>query len=102
MLDLLERTVAGRIRPEIALVRVPIFGSFYTTRQPMRDFVDRTLARQGQDGILSVSLILASRGRTSPRRARPSLSCLTDDAGTRSNLRSTLRASSSRFASRSW
>lgn len=57
MLDLLERTVAGRIRPEIALVRVPIFGSFYTTRQPMRDFVDRTLARQGHDGILSVSLI---------------------------------------------
>ena len=57
LLDLLERTVAGQIAPAIAFARVPMFGSFFTTRQPMRDFVDRTLARQGHHGILSVSLI---------------------------------------------
>ncbi|HKU14601.1 MAG TPA: M81 family metallopeptidase [Steroidobacteraceae bacterium] len=57
LLELLERTVAGEIDPRIAFVRVPMFGSFYTTRQPMRDFVDSVLARQGRAGILSVSLI---------------------------------------------
>lgn len=57
LIELLERMVTNQIDPHIAFLRVPMFGSFYTTRQPMRDFVDRVLALQGHDGILSVSLI---------------------------------------------
>jgi microcystin degradation protein MlrC len=49
-------TLAGRIRPRMAVHDCRILGIFPTTREPLRGFVDRMQALEGKDGILSVSL----------------------------------------------
>lgn len=56
LLDLIERTARGEVRPVAALRRVPMTGFFHTTREPMRGFVDEAMALEGGDGILSVSI----------------------------------------------
>lgn len=56
MFDLVEKAVAGELSPQVCCQRIPMFGSFPTTRQPMRDFVDRCLGLQGCEEVLSVSL----------------------------------------------
>lgn len=55
--DLTEQAVARTIRPVVALARAPMLGTYFTTREPMRGFVDATTAREGQGGILSTSLM---------------------------------------------
>lgn len=57
LLDLLEQAHADMLDPVMAFARVPMFGSYFTMREPMRGFVDRALAAQGKGGIASVSLI---------------------------------------------
>lgn len=57
LLALMEDCHSGRLIPSMAWQRVPMFGSYFTDRQPMRDFVDRTLAIQGQGSVRSISLI---------------------------------------------
>jgi len=52
---LLVRTVAGEIRPVMALKDCRMIGVWHPTKQPMRGFVDRMSALEGKDGILSVS-----------------------------------------------
>jgi microcystin degradation protein MlrC len=49
-------TLAGRVHPRMAMHDCRIIGIFPTTREPVRGFVDRMQALEGQDGILSVSL----------------------------------------------
>ena len=46
---------AGRTRPVMALHDCRMAGTFRPTEQPVRGFVDRMAAREGKDGILSVS-----------------------------------------------
>ena len=48
--------VEGRTRPVMALFDCRMIGTFRTTEQPLRGFVDRMTALEGRDGILSVSL----------------------------------------------
>nr|WP_321440649.1 M81 family metallopeptidase [uncultured Hyphomonas sp.] len=55
--QLLERAYRGDVRPVMAHVRVPMLGTYYTTRSPMREFVDWAKSHEGRDGILGVSLI---------------------------------------------
>jgi microcystin degradation protein MlrC len=47
----------GRIRLAPALFDMRSIGGFMTSREPGRSFVDRILAMEGQDGILSISPI---------------------------------------------
>ncbi len=53
---IVEATLAGRIKPAMALHDCRMIGIFPTTREPVRGFVDRMAALEGKDGILSVSL----------------------------------------------
>jgi microcystin degradation protein MlrC len=56
LVDIMEQVAKNEYRPTSALVRVPMFGSFFTTREPMRSFVDEMMALEGKDGVLSISL----------------------------------------------
>ncbi len=53
---LIEGAGLGRIKPVMSFERVPMLNLFFTTREPMRSFVDRTTAMEGKDKILSVTL----------------------------------------------
>ena len=53
---IVEGTLAGRLRPTMAVHDCRMLGIFPTTREPMRGWVDRMTALEGRDGILSVSL----------------------------------------------
>ena len=46
----------GRTRPVMAAFDCRMIGSFRTTEQPLRGFVDKLKAMEGRDGILSLSL----------------------------------------------
>ena len=48
-------TAAGRIRPVTAVADCRMVGLWHTTREPMRGFVRRMQALEGQGGVLSVS-----------------------------------------------
>ncbi len=56
VVDLTLRAARGEIRPVMSLVDCRMIGSFPTTMQPMRGFVDRISAMEGKDGVLSISL----------------------------------------------
>lgn len=51
------RKVRGEIRPVSAIVDCRLVGTWPTTVEPMRGFVDRTAARVGRDGVLAVNLV---------------------------------------------
>ncbi|WP_158817851.1 M81 family metallopeptidase [Methylocapsa sp. S129] len=57
VVDLALRALRGEIRPVISMFDCRMIDVFPTSREPMRGFVDRIRALQGQDGILSISLI---------------------------------------------
>lgn len=50
------RTARGEIEPAMAWERVPMLGQFFTTREPMRAFVDRVTSLEREPGVLSISL----------------------------------------------
>lgn len=56
VVDLTLRAARGEIRPVMSLVDCRMIGSFPTTMQPMRGFVDRISAMEGKNGVLSISL----------------------------------------------
>lgn len=56
LLDILEATVAGRVRPAASWRKLPMLGIFHTTRQPMRGLVDRLSELEKTPGVLSVSI----------------------------------------------
>jgi microcystin degradation protein MlrC len=56
VVELILRTIRGEIRPVMSLVDCRMIGSFPTTIQPMRGFVDRISALEGHDGVLSISI----------------------------------------------
>jgi len=49
-------TVEGKIRPHIAIFACKMISAYYTTREPMRSFVDKMKSLEGKDDVLSVSL----------------------------------------------
>jgi len=56
VLDLVLATLRGRIRPVMSVYDCRQIQSYPTTLQPMRGLVDRIMAMEGKDGILSVSI----------------------------------------------
>ena len=56
LLRLVLATIRGEIRPAMSLWDCRLIASFPTTAQPMRGLVDRAMAAEGRDGVLSVSL----------------------------------------------
>lgn len=56
VLQLVLATIRGEIRPVMSLWDCRLISSFPTTSQPMRGIVDRAIALEGHDRVLSVSL----------------------------------------------
>lgn len=56
LIALLERTVEGKIRPVTRIARAPMVGTYFTTAQPMRGFVDSLYAMERSGEILSASV----------------------------------------------
>ncbi|MEO7761602.1 MAG: MlrC C-terminal domain-containing protein, partial [Casimicrobiaceae bacterium] len=57
LLTLVLRTLKGEIKPVMSLYDCRQIGSYPTTLPLMRGFVDRMMALEGKDGILSVSAV---------------------------------------------
>lgn len=56
VVDLTLRAIRGEIRPVMSLADCRMVGSFPTTIQPMRGFVDKVKSLEGRDGVLSASI----------------------------------------------
>ncbi len=56
VLDLVLATLRGKIKPVMSVYDCRQIQSYPTTLQPMRSLVDRLMALEGKDGILSVSI----------------------------------------------
>lgn len=56
LVDLCAATAKGAIKPVMSLHDCRMIGIYHTPREPMRGFVDRMQAREGRDGILSISV----------------------------------------------
>jgi microcystin degradation protein MlrC len=56
VLDLVLRTLRGQVKPVTSVYDCRQIGSYPTTLPLMRAFVDRMMAMEGKDGILSISI----------------------------------------------
>ena len=56
VVELTLQAVRGQIKPVMSLCDCRMIGSFPTTLQPMRGFVDKISALEGKDGVLSISI----------------------------------------------
>ncbi len=56
LVDLCSKIVEKKIRPVAAVVDCHMLVKMHTSRQPARGFVDRIMAMEGKDGILSISV----------------------------------------------
>jgi len=56
VVELTLQAARGQIKPVMSMVDCRMIGSFPTTIQPMRGFVDKISAIEGKDGVLSISL----------------------------------------------
>ncbi len=56
LFTLLADAAEGKTRPTMAAFDCRMIGTFRTTEQPLRGYVDRMKAMEGKDGVLSVSL----------------------------------------------
>ena len=56
VLDLVLRTIRGKIKPVMSVYDCRQIGSYPTTEPLMRAFVDRMSAMEGKDGVLSISI----------------------------------------------
>jgi microcystin degradation protein MlrC len=57
VVDLALRALKGEIKPAISTFDCEMITIFPTSREPMRSFVDRLVALQGHDDVLSISVI---------------------------------------------
>jgi microcystin degradation protein MlrC len=46
----------GKVKPHMALYDCKMIAAYYTTREPMRSFVDKMKSLEGKDDVLAVSL----------------------------------------------
>jgi microcystin degradation protein MlrC len=86
VVDLALRTLRGEIRPAMAAFDCRMIDVFPTSREPMRGFVDRIRAMQGQDGVLSVSLIHGFMAADVPELGTQVLVIADGDAGKAASL----------------
>jgi microcystin degradation protein MlrC len=56
LFDLVADAAEGKTRPTMAAYDCRMIGTFRTTEQPLRGYVDRMSALEGRQGVLSVSL----------------------------------------------
>ena len=56
VVELTLRAMRGEIRPVMSLFDCRMIGTFPTTIEPMRGFVDKISALEGKDGVLSISI----------------------------------------------
>ena len=56
VLDLVLRTIRGKVKPVTSVYDCRQIGSYPTTLPLMRAFVDRMKAMEGKDGVLSISI----------------------------------------------
>ncbi|WP_447918208.1 M81 family metallopeptidase [Achromobacter aegrifaciens] len=56
LVDLCVARAEGRIKPTRAMYDCEMISIMHTSREPMRSFVDRLLAMEGKEGVLSVSI----------------------------------------------
>ena len=56
VVELTLQAARGQITPVMSLCDCRMIGSFPTTLQPMRGFVDKISALEGRDGVLSISI----------------------------------------------
>ena len=55
LFTVMEGAIEGRTKPVMATWDCRMIGVFHTTREPMRGFVDKLMAMEGKDGVLSLS-----------------------------------------------
>ena len=55
--ELIADTVEGKTKPVMGWFDCRTVGIFHTTRQPMRGFVDRCVALEGKNSVLSISIV---------------------------------------------
>lgn len=56
MVELCVATAQRRVRPVMSVFDCRMIAVFHTNREPMRGFVDRLVALEGRDGVLSISV----------------------------------------------
>jgi microcystin degradation protein MlrC len=56
LLDLMLKTLRGQVKPVMSVYDCRQIGSYPTTLPLMRAFVDRMMAMEGKDGVLSISI----------------------------------------------
>ncbi len=56
LVRLSEDAIAGRTKPVMRLRDLGFISLIHTSREPARGLVDRLLAREGKDGVLSISI----------------------------------------------
>lgn len=57
LFTIIADAAAGKIKPVMALYDCRMMGMYLTPLEPMRSYVDEMQAMEGEDGVLSVSLI---------------------------------------------
>lgn len=57
LIDLIDRTVRGEIRPVTSVFNCRLMDVFQTNREPMRGFVDEMKALEGKNGIVDISVV---------------------------------------------
>lgn len=55
LFQLMERTLAGEVRPTMGVYDCRLVSMFHPHRAPLRGIVDRMKAMEGEDGVLAVS-----------------------------------------------
>jgi microcystin degradation protein MlrC len=67
LFQLAADTATGKIKPVMVDYDCRMIAMYHTTKQPMRGFVDDMQAREGNDGLLSLSLVHGFPWGDSPR-----------------------------------
>ena len=60
---IIEAMALKKVKPVASVFDCRMINSFPTSRQPMRGFVDRIMAMEGKDGILSISVAHCTASR---------------------------------------
>ena len=66
LVDLCVAKAEGRIRPARGVFDCQLISVMHTSREPMRGFVDKLMAMEGKNGVLSISIAHGFPGATPP------------------------------------
>lgn len=79
LFDLVVRARLGGVRPRMALFDCRMIGSYPTSRQPLRDFVDSMIQAQLRQGVLAISFGHGFRSADIPHAGAKMLVVTDDD-----------------------